>query len=175
MVNKILNLSAYTWLDWGVVIIVIISLIIGIARGFVREACSLATWILSFWVGLTFYPVLIPYFAKHITTPALRVVSSFLILFIATLIIGTLVSNIIAKTVKITGLTGTDKTLGAVFGFARGIILVSALILFAGFTHAARQHWFERSVYVNQLKPVVNWLRGFIPEKERKATNHSNQ
>ena len=114
------------WADWTIVVILVLSSLISIKRGFVKEALSLATWILAVIIALFFSERLAVLLTDSITTPSVREVVAFAILFIATLLVGAMVNYLIGELVRITGLSGTDRTLGMVFGLARGFIIVMA-------------------------------------------------
>jgi len=152
------------WTDYGILILVLISVVISLMRGFVREALSLVTWILAFWVGFTFYPYLSVYLTGYIASASLQTVVAFLILFITTLVVGTLVNFLIAQLVHKTGLSGTDRLLGVLFGFGRGVLVIGILVLFAGMTSFPRDAWWQHSVLLAYFKPVAFWLKGFFPE-----------
>ena len=82
-----------------------------------------------------------------ISTPSVRMASAFAILFVATLIIGSLLSRLFTALVQVTGLTGTDRALGMVFGLLRGLVLVVVLVavLQASF---AQDAWWSGSLLV---------------------------
>jgi len=91
--------------------------------------------------------------------------AAFLLLFIVTMILGGLISYLISQVVKQTGLGGTDRTLGILFGFARGVLVVALLLLVATLSHAPdRQSWKE-SQLIPYFQPLVKWLHDFLPEK----------
>lgn len=113
----------------GIILCVIaLSALIGLWRGFVREAFSLVTWVLAFVVASLFYPGMAQLLAGQIPTPSIRIAVAFVILFIITLFIGGLVVRLLNELIRITGLSGTDRALGAVFGLLRGAILVIVLV-----------------------------------------------
>src|SRR5690606_18157989 len=96
------------WADWTIVFILVLSSLISIKRGFVKEALSLATWILAVIIALLFSERLAVLLADSITTPSVREVVAFAILFIATLLVGAMVNYLIGELVRITGLSGTE-------------------------------------------------------------------
>ena len=107
------------WVDYVIIGIIALSAIISVVRGFVREVLSLAGWILAFWVALTFSPQLSTFLAEYIETPTIRLFAAFAGLFIITLILSALVNHLIATIVDKTGLSGTDRMLGIIFGAAK--------------------------------------------------------
>jgi len=133
--------------DGIILLIVAISASIGLWRGFVREAFSLATWVAAFIVASLFHPGMQSLLESAISTPSVRMASAFAILFVATLIIGSLLSRLFTALVQVTGLTGTDRALGVVFGLLRGLVLVVVLVavLQASF---AQDAWWSGSLLV---------------------------
>ncbi len=96
------------WVDYVILGIICLSSLVSLLRGFMREAFSLAAWILAFWIGWTFFRDL----AEHlvwITVPSVRLGAAFAILFVITLILGALVNCLVGPLVDRTGLTGTDR------------------------------------------------------------------
>lgn len=151
------------WVDFLIVGIFTVSIIVSLFRGFVREAISLASWILAFWVGLAFaerFAVLLP---AGIHAPALRVAVAFGILFIVTLVLGALFNNLLAQLVKRTGLSGTDRALGGVFGVFRGAVAVVILVLFAGMTSVPQEAWWHHSYLIPYFQSLALWVRDLLP------------
>jgi len=152
------------WVDYFIVALVILSALISLMRGFVKEALSLATWIMAFWVSLTFVDALESVLSSHIETPSVRMLVAFSILFIVTLIIGAMVNHFVSLAVKKTGLSGTDRLIGVLFGTARGVLVVSALVLLGILTEVNRDPWWNASAFIPLLEPIAAWMAAFLPE-----------
>jgi len=152
------------WVDFAILIIVSLSALISVLRGFVREALSLVAWILAFWVAFTFHQNLASILAEYIETPSLQLISAFALLFVVTLIIAALINNLIGQLVKKTGLTGTDRMLGIIFGVARGAVIVAILVLMAGLTQIPQDPWWQESIFIVHFQKMAIWLQGFLPD-----------
>jgi membrane protein required for colicin V production len=151
--------------DYAIIVVLVLSVIISLIRGFVREVISLLTWIAAFWVAFRFAPAFTGVIAKYISTQSLQQPAAFAILFIVTLIVGAIFNYVVGLFVDKTGLSGTDRMLGLVFGVARGILLVAALLLSAALlTKMPEASWWKTSRLIPQFKPVEIWIKGFVPE-----------
>lgn len=151
------------WFDIAILVIIFISAGISLLRGFVREALSLAAWILSFWVAINFADRLAPHLEGMIQSETARISVSFAILFLLTLLAGSLVNYLLFQLVKKTGLTGTDRMLGIIFGIGRGIMVVSIILLLAGATTLPQESFWKESTLLEHFRVVVLWMRDFLP------------
>jgi membrane protein required for colicin V production len=151
------------WADYVIIGLVALSVLISIMRGFVREALSLATWIIAFWVGFSFSGALAIRLKPYIANNSLRLVAAFGILFLLTLLLGAVVNFLMYQLVSKTGLTGTDRLLGVFFGAARGGLLVALLLIITGLFGGADHQWWQDSVIIPQVKPATAWLQEFLP------------
>ena len=151
------------WIDFAILGIVALSAVVSVIRGFVREALSLAAWITSFWVALTFTEELAVMFTDYISVPSLRLVTAFAILFLVTLLITSLVAYMASQLVRKTGLTGTDRMLGVIFGLIRGAVIIAILVLLAGLTPMPHDPWWKESIFIVHFQEMALWLRGFLP------------
>ena len=159
------SISNFNWADYAVIAFILISTLISLVRGFVREAISLCTWIIAFWIAFAFSNIMSVFFEGYIQTQSIRVVVSFVLLFVIVLIFGGVVNFLIGELVNKTGLSGTDRTLGTVFGFMRGILLVALLMLLGMMTSFSHADWWKHSILIPHFKELVQWMQHFLPGK----------
>lgn len=159
------------WIDYTIIGLIAISSIIGLLRGFIKEAFSLTIWVFAFWVGLTFSREFSSFLEGVISIPSVRVSAAFGLLFITTLILGALVSYLLNELVKKTGLTGSDRFAGMIFGITRGLILVSIIVMMAGMTPLPEDSWWKESTLIPPFQSLAVWLRDHIPSG---LTNYIN-
>ena len=80
------------------------------------------------------------------------------------MLVGGLLTFLVGKLVEKTGLSGTDRLLGGVFGGIRGLFIVVALILIAGLTPVTQDPWWQQSRSIQSLTPLAEWLEQFLPD-----------
>lgn len=150
--------------DYVIIGIIIISILVGVIRGFIKEAFSLAVWAAAFLVAFQYSGALALQLEEHIALPSARTSLAFVGLFLAVLLVGGLVTFLVGKLVEKTGLSGTDRLLGGVFGGVRGLILVLVLMLVAGLTPVPQDPWWQQSRTIQSLMPLAKWSAQFLPE-----------
>ncbi|HDR1594761.1 TPA: CvpA family protein, partial [Pasteurella multocida] len=145
-------------IDYIIIAIIAFSIIISLLRGFIREVMSVASWVVAFFVANHFYPYLANYLTQ-IESLYLRNGTAIAILFVATLIVGGIVNHILGELVDKTGLTGTDRVLGACFGLIRGVLIVAALLFFMDtFTNFSQTVWWKESKLIPHFGFIVEWF-----------------
>ena len=136
----------------------------GLFRGFVREAFSLALWILAFWVSWSFFRDLEIHFQSLIDSPTIRLGIAFGGLMLVSLLVGGMVNYLLIQLIERTGMTGTDRFVGMIFGAARGILVVAVLVLLAGLTTLPQEGWWQESRLLPYFQELAFWLRDLLPK-----------
>jgi membrane protein required for colicin V production len=155
---------AFAWIDVVILALIALSAILSLFRGFVREAVALATWLIALWVAMAFYEDLAAILSQWISVPSAQKITAFAVLFISVLLLGAIVNYLAGKVVDKTGLTGTDKLLGIVFGVARGGVIVVILVLLAGLTPLPQDPWWQDSQFLGYFQELAMWLRSYLPD-----------
>ncbi len=150
--------------DYAVLGLIVISILVGAIRGFIKEALSLAVWAAAFLVAFQYSGALAVQLENHIELPSVRTSLAFAGLFLGVLLVGGLLTFLIGKLVEKTGLSGTDRLLGAVFGGARGVVLILFLMLVAGLTPVPQDSWWQQSRTIQSLMPLAEWSAQFLPD-----------
>lgn len=154
-------LAALNWADWTLIVIILVSVAISIRRGMTREIFSLLTWVGAFVISYVFGDKLAMLMDNWIKTPSLRTTIAMVGLFAMTLVVGAMLNHVLSDMLQKTGLTGTDRILGSVFGFVRGIIIVVALLLFVQSSFSL-DPWWKKSLLIQHFVDTGIWARGTI-------------
>ena len=154
---------AMAWIDIAIIALIVLSAILSLFRGFVTEALALATWLVALWVSMTFYEELAGWLSQWISLVSAQKITAFALLFVCTLLLGAVINFLAGKLVTKTGLGGTDKMLGVVFGAARGVVIVAILVLLAGLTPIPHDPWWQDSQLIGYFQEFALWMRNFLP------------
>jgi membrane protein required for colicin V production len=153
-----------TWLDYAVLGVFAVSLVLGAWRGLVREVVSILGWVIAFLAANLLAGPVGPAMPQAIPTPELRVAAAYVAIFIASLILTSLVGLLLSKVIKAVGLGGVDRLLGAAFGAARGLLILLAAGLLAGLTGAPTQAWWRDSLSGPLLVQAAGMLKPLLPQ-----------
>ena len=159
------------WIDAVILAILGISALISLFRGFVKEALSLVGWVLAFWLALTFTDALAGSLESQISVPSVRKAVVFIALFIATLLVTSLVTYLVGVLVEKTGISGTDRMLGIIFGLSRGAIIVSILVLLASLSPLPQDPWWSQSRLLPYFTPIAAEIRQYLPAEFAEKVN----
>jgi len=153
---------SFTWVDWSIIAVIAVSGLISLKRGFVKEALSLLIWIVAGVIAWMFGGALAEHLVDFIETPSARVIAACVILFVATLLVGALINFLVGELVRVTGLSGTDRLLGMVFGAARGGLLVVVLVGLLSLAPVQQDAWWRESSLLPHFLMVADWSKNLI-------------
>ncbi len=152
-------MTELNWADWTLIVIISLSSLMSLRRGFIKEALSLATWVVAFVVARSFHPHVQTLLVDAIDQPVIRVIAAFCILFIGTLLVGAGINFVVGALIRLTGLTPIDRMLGVVFGLARGLILAVVVVAVLRLTPLSNSDWWVNSVMIENLAILEQWSR----------------
>lgn len=152
-----------TRIDIALLAILGLSAVVGIWRGLVSEVMALAVWIAAFWLALAAGPSVADMYATWVDSPMACWLLGYASVFLAALIVGGLLNWLLARLVKSTGLSGTDRLLGLGFGLARGAAIACLLVLLAGFTPMPQEAVWRDSQLLPGFARGAEWLGSWLP------------
>ena len=146
--------------DWTIIVVLTISTLWSLWRGFVREALSLLAWVAAFVIAHLFVDQMAAVLAGAIANVSGRYVAAYAILFVSTLVVFNVVIYLATRLVQVTGLSVLDRVLGTVFGFARGVIIMLALAYLAQQLLVPQDRpWLENSLLMPHLAMLADWVQ----------------
>ena len=162
--------------DWAILVVLVASGLMSLARGFTREFLSLFLWVFSFIAALSFEHLATPQVAAIIGNEDISKIISYILIFIVCLVAGGFFIKFISKLVKWSGSSGFDRFLGVLFGFSRGLILV--FIVFLLLPNSVKQNDLfvnsKISPFIEEYAPRVEaYFRDLVADKDlvEEATN----
>jgi membrane protein required for colicin V production len=152
-----------SWIDYSFLFIFGVSVAISLMRGFVRESLSLLSWIISFWIANSFADPLAGLLEGIIEAPSLRLIVSFIALFVISMLLAAAASNLVVDLVDRAGLSGTDRSIGVIFGLARGYVIAVILVILMGLTPMPQDDWWQDSYFMPFFQSSAEWARDWLP------------
>jgi membrane protein required for colicin V production len=151
--------------DVVILLILLGSTLIGVLRGFIREAVSLAFWVIAIWASWMLGPVVEPHLGGLLADPHVAPWVGRLVILVAVLLLGWGAGMLLSYFKSSLGLGPMDRIIGLLFGAARGLVLVGLLIIGGELLHMNREEWWSRSRLVPYGEKVGDWLRAMVGEK----------
>jgi len=153
-----------TIFDYAVLTIIGLSVIFSVMRGAVREVLAIAGWVAAFYVARTYTSELLPMMPADIPSESLRIVAAFLVLFLATLLLTTLLAIAISAVFKKVGLGWLNRLLGALFGVLRGLLIVCVVVFLAGLTDIPKDARWRNAMFSAPIEALVVNMLPWVPE-----------
>jgi len=158
--------------DWAIIVVLGLSILLSLWRGFVREAASLAGWIAAFIVANMFVGEMATFLSQWIGNITGRYVAAYALLFAGTLVMAGILGKLSAQAIRASGLTLLDRLLGTAFGFARGIIIILVVVyLLRQLAPPRNLVWLDQAQLMPHVDMVGQWVRllfsryqsGYVP------------
>ncbi len=151
-------MMALNWADWVLVAIVLISALISLKRGFIKEVLSLVIWLFAIVLSIMFHEQMAVIMQPYIDSPSLRKLVALFSLFVLCLVVGGFFNFLLSQLVHWTGLTGTDRLLGMVFGALRGVVLVVLLMMIRTVLPLDQEQWWQESILIPHFQRMESWV-----------------
>ncbi len=152
-----------TWFDYGVLVVLGLSASIGVWRGLIREVFALAAWIAAALAAMLFAGEVATWLPASFATPLVRTVIAVIVVFVAVLIAVSLGGLLVSKLARAVGLSVADRTLGAVFGVARGALILLVLVLAAGLTALPKEPFWREAKLSAPLETAAIAVKPYLP------------
>lgn len=148
--------------DLLILSVLAISVLLGLVRGFVREAIALLAWLGGMWLAWRYAPLLEPYLGGAVGEPPVSTWTARALIVLCVLIVGWLVAGILSHILQHSGLSIlVDRILGATFGFLRGVVVVAVFVLLAQFVELTQVGWWRESRLLPYASEIAGWIQTF--------------
>lgn len=152
-----------TVFDYAVLAIVAASVLLGAWRGLVSEVLALAAWVVALLTARELAPGMAPVFSDWLKEPALQYAAAFAVIVVAVLVTVALTRLALSRLLRAIGLGPLDRFLGAVFGVARGVLVVLLCVLVGGLTMLPQQAWWRQAWLAPPLETAVLASKPWLP------------
>lgn len=151
------------WVDITILAMIGLSIITGLVRGFIKELIAFSAWALAIWLAFNHSELAATWLQAYIKDTTIRTVVSMIAVLVFTLFVSGLINMVVGFFVKRSGLTSMDRLLGMGFGFARGVFIVSLVLVVVKITAIPAAPYTNASMLYAKFDPVVDWLAGRMP------------
>jgi membrane protein required for colicin V production len=155
--------STVTIFDYLVLFVLICSVVISTLRGLVKEVLSLLGWIVAFMVANAYSETLATLLPEMIPGNVTRLIVAFIALFIGVRLLMMLLTMAMDEFIKASGLTMADRGLGSLFGVARGLVIVLAVVLLCGMTALPQQPFWRNALLSPYAETAARSIKPFLP------------
>jgi membrane protein required for colicin V production len=151
--------------DYIILAIIVISAVMGLVRGLLREAIAVITWFLAIVLAWIFAPSLEPLLGGILEGSPLRIWAARTIIFVGVLLLGGAISVVLGHYVRVSMFAGMDKFLGFVFGIIRGVVIVGAFTIVIQAMRMDEDPRWKNSRLMPYASGVASALRGIVGEQ----------
>ncbi|MDN5881867.1 MAG: CvpA family protein [Nitrosospira sp.] len=161
-----------TVFDYAVLAILVLSVMLSVVRGVVRELLSLAGWVVAFMVANSFAAGFAPILPSIIDGELLRTMLAFAGLFLSALLAMGLITMLTSALVRSVGLGFADRFFGSLFGFVRGLMVVLLIVLAAGLTALPQEPFWRKAVLSEPLEMAAMMVTPWLPQDLSKRISY---
>jgi len=149
--------------DLALLALVMLSTVFAFVRGVIRELIALATWIAGFLLAINYAGPLAALWTWPDIGSVAKHVLAFALILLVVMIAGAIIARMLFRVVRAIGLGFVDRILGALFGFARGVLVIVIFALVAGVTALPKRDWWQNSLLGQPLAEIALSLRPYLP------------
>lgn len=150
--------------DYVVIVGILISAIVGAARGFLREVVALVAWIIALLLAWHLSDLIAPHLGGLLSDPQVRPWAARVLIVVLVLLLGAAIGAILGHYVRLSIFSGLDRFLGAVFGLLRGLVLLGVLVILGQVLQLQDERWWRQSMLIPYGESIANGLRTLVGE-----------
>jgi membrane protein required for colicin V production len=153
------------FIDIGIVVFIVITALVGLARGFVWMALFLVTWIAAALLAFLYHDELMVALPFKLSSNVFQMIVAALIIFLGILFVGTLINYLFSKAVHAIGLGSVDRLLGAILGLALSGFIIAMATMFISLTKYTEEPMWQSSILVPKFASAANWIQANAPDQ----------
>lgn len=158
--------------DYLIVGVLLASMLLGMLRGFVREAVGLLSWLGGLWFAWRYAPELEPYLGGMVGQPPVSLWTARALILLGVLVIGWLIAGLLGYFLRHSALSVlVDRILGLVFGTVRGAVVIAVFVMLGEFVELNRVEWWKRSHMLPYASELASWIQNFAETGMRTAVD----
>jgi membrane protein required for colicin V production len=161
-----------TPIDYTIIGIVVLSALLGVFRGLLREVLTLLTLLIALWAAWHFADALVPYLGTGaLSKPPVQMWAARGLMFLGVMLIGTVITAVVGQLVRTSMFSGLDRFLGFLFGALRGVLIVGVLVLLAQRSGLDGEAWWIKSKLIPYAQNVASFVGGLVGERLSRAAS----
>lgn len=155
-----------SYLDLAVIIIVLVSGMLALLRGFTREVLAILSWVAAAFAAYYLHPMALPYVKPYISKDELALAAAVAAVFFIALILVSIVTVKLSDVILDSKIGALDRSLGFVFGAVRGMLLAVVAFVFYGWLvpDANQPEWVRSARAKPLLQAGGEKLREWLPD-----------
>ena len=161
-----------TIFDYAVLSVLAASILLRVARGAVRELLALVSWVVAFMAANSLAASFALMLPAGIHGELLRMLVAFVAVFLSALLGMSLVTMLTSAMVKTVGLGFIDRLFGALFGLARGLLVVLLIVLASGMTALPQESFWQKALFSKPLETAVKMIMPWLPQDLSKRIHY---
>lgn len=155
-----------TPIDYWIIGIVVVSALMGALRGLFREVLTILTWLIALWAAWAYADIAIPYLGSgSLSQPPLQIWAARGLVFLGVMLLGTVITAVVAQFVRTSMFSGLDRFLGFLFGLLRGALIVGVLVMLAQRSGLDQQPWWSKSRLIPTAQVVAGVISSWVGDR----------
>jgi len=152
--------------DIAILAVLLLSALAAFSRGFVREVLAVGSWVAAAFATIYLFPVAKPFLRQYISVSIVADAITGAAIFVITLAACAAVSSFLSRNIRGRALGAVDRSLGLLFGLARGVILVCLAYLLMVWVlpkEEDRPAWLQEARSLPLVAQAAEYLRSLVP------------
>ena len=151
--------------DYLVIAAIVISAIVGTARGFLRESIAVGAWLIALFLAWHFSDLIGPHLGGLMADSEVRPWAARVIITVLILLLGAGIGATLGHFVRLSIFSGMDRLLGFAFGLLRGFLLLGVFVILGQLLRLQGEHWWRGSLLIPYGESIANGLRTIVGEE----------